>query len=426
MTKTMVAVLAFVMLSNAQAQTVQPQQTPNQGGDVVIQGAAPGAEARAGAQGGQVPQPTGSPIYILNNQNQRFNGQVDNAASSGSAAKQASGQSQIQEQPTTIVQDTPLKSGAAEKIRNKRVESEATTEDGIVQALEKARLNDELKRRDRFNNALDNEQPAQNAAPVVIAPAPPVQQAPPIVVQPPAAPPQPVIQVIQVPVQERPRPVQDEEDSRPARKPVVREEREPIPEPIVRHEEERRDSFYVSGLLGMGKYPDVINVQGNATGGVAIGAVRDRFVGELSFLYGSYQLQDLFQAYNQYNGVGYRVVDMTQYNLAAAAKYNILTGRLRPQVGVLGSYTRRSYSDDISGTSSGSFLTSNAIDLGALIGLEFAITEQFTIGIEFRYSTNVWSNQNGNYPNNYVYNQNQNSVEKLDYYTTLGSVKYTF
>ena len=464
--KSMIAVLAFVMLSQAQAQTSQPQVN-NQGavGTAVVQQApvqtAPAPKrvmvydertnelvdaqpAQAVSQAGQsapavAPAPTASPIYILNSQ--RFNGQVDNNSNSGVATKQA--QTAVQEQPTTVVQDTPLKPSAAEALRATRKESEATTEDGIVQALEKARLNDENRRRDKFNNALSSD---QQAAPVVVQqvnqpaalpPQAPVQQPqaqpvyqqaqPVIVVVPQQAAPAPVVVATPVPAPQTTvvveAPEQTEAPVRTERRQKTADLDSEIRAEQPKIEEEKPREYYVSALVGMGKYNDVINVKGNASGGVAVGKVwEDHFVAELSFLYGSYQLNDLY-----YSGYNPRIVDMNQYNVAIAGKYQLPIGRVVPYAGVVGSYTRRSYSDDYygSGSSGDAFRTSNAFDAGANLGVDVRLTKMFAIGFDFRYMTNVFYRQSSNYPTSF-YQDSSNEIEKLDYYTALVTAKLSF
>lgn len=437
--KTMIAVLAFLMLSQAQAQVGQVQTT----NPPAAQGAAgrptmvydertnelsevrPAQVVQAVPAQAVQPQPTGSPIYILNNQNQRFNGSVDNNANSGANSQAGARQesAQVQEQPTTIVQDTPLRAGVADSARRSRQETEAATEDGIVQALEKARMNDEIRRREKFNSALGNEgsqsgsTQSSNVSPLPAPVAQPQQQQQPIinVVIPPQPAPAPVVVAPQPPV------IIEEA---PAPRVVESEIRASAPEVAA---EEQRQEYYVSGLVGMAKYPDVVNIRGNMAAGFAVGTTTpSRFSGEASFLYSSFELQDIFSSgYGGYFAP--RLVDMTQYNVALAAKYNIFTGRLRPFVGVVGSYTRRNYYDQYTGgTNSESFRNSNAFDAGGLVGVDFAITEKFSIGADFRYLTNVFYRQNTNYPTSFSYGRMNNEIEKLDYYTAGVVGKYTF
>jgi hypothetical protein len=439
--KTMIAVLAFMMLSQAQAQTGQVQnnqpaasaarptmvynERTNELNEVrpaqVVQ-AVPAQQVQ--------PQPAGSPIYILNNQNQRFNGSVDNNANSQAGARQES--AQVQEQPTTIVQDTPLRAGVADSARRSRQETEAATEDGIVQALEKARMNDEIRRREKFSNALNGDgSQSGSTQSSTVAPLPVQQQqqqqqqqtqsAPPIinVVIPPQPAPAPVVVAPQPPV------VIEEA---PAPRPVESEIRAQAPEAIAA--EEPRQEYYVSGLVGMAKYPDVVNIRGNMAAGVAVGMTTpSRFSGEVSFLYSSFELQDIFgNGYNSVYGVGGgRLVDMTQYNVSLAGKYNILAGRLRPFVGVVGSYVRRNYYDQWSGGyNSEAFRNSNSVDGGGLVGVDFALNERFAIGADFRYMTNIFTRQSTNYPQSFGNPYMRNEIERLDYYTAGVTAKYTF
>ena len=52
-------------------------------------------------------------------------------------------------------------------------------------------------------------------------------------------------------------------------------------------------------------------------------------------------------------------------------------------------YTRRNYA--IEGQE---FRTSDAADIGALVGADLAFTENFALGVDFRYMTNLGYRQN--------------------------------
>jgi hypothetical protein len=412
--KILVAVLAFVMMGQAHAQT----QTSENGGELVSQPTAPKKQKRTVIYDESTneiveiqpeviesaAQPAGiAPIYILNNRIQ------------GAAP-------QIQEQPAAIVQDTPLKPSAADGIRRQRQDEEVATEDGIVQALEKARIEDELRRRDRFNNAIS---PAAEEA----KPQSAVQPEPAPVAQPVPAPVPVVQQVVPVYVQD----VVTEEEPKPRKRPVIEEDETPAVRSELRAsiaqmqpKTEAKQSVYFTGLVGMGTYDNVVNVRGDLAGGFAVGVITpERLIAEGSFLAADYLLEDVFNSWDPIGGNYYpRMVDMRQYNVGAALKYQILPGKLKPTVGALGSYTRRNFSER-----GYDFKTSDSVDLGLQAGVDLALTENFSIGFDFRYFTNLVYREVTDYsayPQSFVYDRQRNEVEKLDYYMTMLTGKITF
>lgn len=414
--KVIIAILAFLMLSQAQAQTpvmesvedtaaMQSAQTlppapkkrvvlyDERTNEVVEVQPQVSAEAQQGAT-------VASPIYILNNQKyQGYQG-----------TQQSSGQAQVQEQPTTIVSDSPLAASPADHMRKRRQDAETATEDGIVQALEKARMEDEIRRRDRFNSAIGSGG-AEQGSPVAPQPQP-------IVVQ-------PVIEkVVPAPV------VLDEEESDELEEVVSKKKQESkvdiraeIRAAIddVTAKPEEKSQFFISGLVGLGKYPDVVNVRGNVASGVVLGMVTsERVVAEGSFIYADYELEDMWRT-DSFNPSFPRIVDMRQYNFGMAIKYQLLPGRLRPNVGVMANYVRRSFDER-----GYEFRTSDAFDVGLVTGLDLYLTEVFAIGVDFRYATNVSYRDNTSYRSSFVYPQSRNEIEKLDYYTGTLSGKFTF
>lgn len=99
------------------------------------------AMARASAQSGAAIEaqpaspaqnpPAASSIYIINGQNQKVETQA---------------QKQINEQPVSVVEDSPLALSPAEIKRRKRQELEVKTEQEIVERLEEARMQEEKAR----------------------------------------------------------------------------------------------------------------------------------------------------------------------------------------------------------------------------------------------------------------------------------------
>jgi hypothetical protein len=310
-------------------------------------------------------------------------------------------QPQYQDQPPTLVQDAPLKTSPAEAIRKQRQDAEAGTEDGIVQALEKARLEDEMHRRDRFNGAIGQAAPQG---------APQQTQVAPQAVQPQMAPQQvaPAVVVAPPPADAK----EDKVDVKQEIRAALKEANEEKPK--------AKQNYYFAGIVGTSKYPDVVNVKSSVNGGVAVGMeTSDRVIVEGSFVYGSYSLQNLYAT----NSYGYApTVSMKQYNLVAEVKYALLPGRLQPTVGALASYARRAMTDDLVGVN---FRNTDAIDAGLSVGLGFQFTDNFALGFDFKYFTNITYNNNTNA--GYVYsNTSGKDIEQLDYYIAGLTGRLTF
>ena len=165
-------------------------------------------------------------------------------------------QSNVQTQPTTFIEASPLSDSKADYIRKNRQDEEMKTESKIVEKLEQSRMEDEKKRAavlfgDKFDN-MQNGASVQTAA--QLAPAP-----------------QPVQPII---VEER------ESLTRDAVREEVRAALEDDSSAIVAPIESR----YFSGSAGMGYYPDVQNVKGNYSLGAAFGTRYDFFMVEGAFL----------------------------------------------------------------------------------------------------------------------------------------------
>ncbi len=334
-----------------------------------------------------------NPIVILNNQRV--------------------GQQAVQEMPVSVVEDTPLKASAADNMRKKRQATEVGTEDSIVQALERARMEDEMRRRDRFNNALQPvETPAPAPTPIYVQPAPQPQ----IVQQ--VAPP-PAVIVTPVVIEKKKEvivdtPAQDEDMSEKAE---LRES--------YKAERRHRDDdqqYYVGALVGTNQASNSTNVHGGLNTGVQIGVILpSRLVLEGDFNYASYSFDDVYNYGQSY--------DVKQYGLGLAAKYQLLPGRIRPVVGVAGAWARRSFDY---GYGNFEVRTSDAFDIGPVVGLDIAVSDSFSIGVDVRYFTNVFyrdssTNNNSGYAYGY---QSQpwgtKAPEKTDYYTASVVAKFLF
>ncbi len=353
---------------------------------------APAPQARAGIS--NTAPVSGQPIYILN--------QATPTSSANSNAQLQ--QAQIQKQPTTVIEASPLTESRAEQIRRSRQDAELQTEQRIVEKLEQSRMEDEKKRAgvlfgDKFNQ-LD---------------------------QPPQQP-----QVIQQPVQAVP--VQQVQEPKEDTRDIIREELAAA----MKDEEQAPvgpvESKYVAALLGIGDYPDTRNVQGNYAVGVAFGSKYDNFIIEGSFLYSNYTVKE--QGYfvgggpssYGYGGSGYFVpdtIDIKQYTGSLAAKVQLFEGIVRPVFGGIVAYSYRAFSwDNRYGYVNDTKANSSAIDLGALVGADLEFSPKYSLGLDFRYMINMSSRVNSG--NSWMQYQYSNPIEKLQYYvlTIAGRVNF--
>jgi len=366
--------------------------------NTVIEPEAPTAAAPAAAPNG-----ARNPIFILNNV-----------------------RPSVQEQPTTVVEASPLSESRAEKLRKKRQAAELATEQQIVEKLEEARMEDERARADRlFGNGFNSNQPTVQAAPAPVAPV--VVTQPEAVVVAPA--PVPMAQV-SAPVTEEAKPSVDVRSEVRAALDEYKQEQKPV----------EKNSYFVGALVGMADYPSASNVKGNIASGVTVGVVTDkRVVVEASFLYSDYEMNENpnYNAYSylpQYYGVQ-SLVDVTQYNIGAALKYQLLPGKLRPFAGGILSYTRRTFATNAYVTPDGFVVpnygsksegASDAFDAGATAGLDLQLTDTLTVSGEFRYMTNVSYRRDSQYSTIRSYFQPTADLEEIEYYSVMVGGKFTF
>ena len=330
------------------------------------------------------------PIYIVN-QNK-----------GEAAASNKNAQVQVHEQPTTYIQASPLTESRAERLRKSRLDAEAQTESRLVERLEQSRIEDEKRRAqalfgDSFN-AMSKSQQAVVAQPVV-------QQATPVVVAAPTA-------------------AQDALS--------IREE---IRAAIYDLEGQKKsNSFYeqrfFGGSVGFSDYPDASNINSNVSAGFSVGTkFDDRMVAEMSFLYGNYDVEDVFRG--TVNGLPF-IKSMDQYSVGGIFKYQLLTGKLRPAVGGVASYSYRSYSDTQYYLNVDDDTSSHALDMGITGSVDLALSSRLTLSGEYRYLWNVWhktSETYNSYQNSYVNNSAYNRgkpLEEFSRYVFLLSAKLSF
>lgn len=326
---------------------------------------------------------SGQPIYILNQATPTSNAQLQ--------------QPQIQKQPTTVIEASPLTESRAEQIRRARQDAELQTEQRIVEKLEASRMEDEKKRAsvlfgDKFNQ-MNEQQQSQ-----------PVQQ----------------------PVYTQPIQVQQVEEPKESTRDIIREELAAV----MKVEEDAAlapvETKYVAGVLGIADLPDVRNVKGNYSLGVAFGTKYDNFVVEGSFLYSNYTVegQGYYSggySYYPYNaGGGYWIpdnIDVNQYTGSLAAKVQLFSGIIKPVIGGLVAYSYRQFSwANGNGYSyNDTKANSHAIDIGTIVGADLEFSPKYSLGLDFRYMWNLSSRLNAG--NTWMTGpQYGTPIEKLQYY----------
>ena len=325
------------------------------------------------------------------------------------------------QQPTTFVEASPLDESQAERLRRRRQKAEIKTEQKIVEKLERSRLDDEARRaKDLFGDRLQPKQEEPVVQPVV------VQQVQPVI---------PDVAVIE-------EPTPSEADLRAEIASAVRSEYYSA----EKYEDETDDSsFYIGGLAGVTSYTESDYIDSRFSGGFSVGAQVDpHVVVEGSFIYSNHFVGDRFLQtgyngyggygnYNTYNATGQPLFDeVDQYNLNLAAKYLLLTGKIKPHIGALVSFVRRNYqavsvvnpytqyqypSNRVVEDAS-----TNAVDVGLTAGLDFDFNRRFGVGADFKYVTNITYSNDSDYLNIGPFSP----LEEIDYFvfTINGKIRF--
>ena len=308
------------------------------------------------------------PIYILNQ-----------ATPNQNTASQVQTQ-QIQKQPTTFVEATPLVESRADQMRKSRVDAEGQTETKIVEKLEQSRLDDEKRRADiLFGNKFEqmNNKPVEQP---VVAPV-----APPQTVVPAPAPPVVVQQIVPPPVEVEHKDALTREAIREEIQSALKVEEQVPVTPV--------ETRYFTALVGFPDHPDSTNVRGNYALGATFGTkYDDAYAVEGTFVYSNYTMNPIYR-----DGAIAPDMDINQYSGSIGMKYFMLSGMVKPFVGGLGQYTYRSFQwakSPFVNSNSDSSTTSQAIDLGVDVGADLVFNSKFTIGFDYRYFFNLSSRRN--------------------------------
>ncbi len=328
----------------------------------------------------------------------------------------------IQKQPTSRVEASPLTESRADQLRKTRQGFEVETEQKIVEKLESARIDDEKRRADRLFG--DRFNTPQEQAPVAPSVNPPPQGA--VYPTQPKTAPTPVV----LPPPERELTAAEtlenelnEADLKAVSKGRTSTKMAELPEA------KSESSSYIGALVGMPGYAGVNNVQGKYALGVALAnKSKKRFITEFSFLYSSFDLEKVNRGVvDYYTGEVIPIITaVDQYTGSLGLKYQLLSGFVRPVIGALAAYTYRSYTDtQYSGKSYSA--TSQAFDWGATAGVDVELDEDYTIGFEYRYMSNFSSQVDSGVRRSFSRRLSQSTpLEELNSYFIGATVKANF
>lgn len=336
-------------------------------------------------------------------------------------------------QPPVNVTGTPLNESRADQLRRSRQNMEVQTEQKIVEQLESARMDAEKQRADEAAKLFNKK---EEAKPVVVPPPAPV------------APAEPVRVVIETPP---PAPPAKSEEVQ-----TVRDEIRDISNELKAHveaEDTPPPINYIHAIIGLSEYENIKNVRGNYSVGIGFGTeVRERVIAEGSFIYSSYDIERVDREWPQIYRPDYHLTgvfqELNQYNFQGAIKYQILDGRIRPNVGALASYVYRKYGNikypnsyyrlgynpygsyyypnAYSNFEYGEIKSSHAIDLGLLLGVDVTMTDGFAIGVDVRYMTNLYNRLETAQPVSITRGPQGSIIEDKSYYQFGLSGQFTF
>ncbi len=290
---------------------------------------------------------------------------IVNQASSGSKAGAAS---------KTEQNDTDIVGSRAEELRKNRQRAEVETELKATEKIEESRLHDERRRSDtlfgeRFKDLEKSGEPTPAPVPV---PAP-----------------------VYVPVPVAPAHVAHENEH------------------DEYYEARKKPSFsknYVIGMVGLTEFPKADNIQGNGAMGIGLGVeAQERVLVEGMFQYASFKSTYPYPSnIDEYSGIG-------------ALKFQFSKGTIRPIAGALAVYSYRQYTDDFSYINRQSH--SSVLDAGVLGGAQFALSDDFAIGAEFRYLWNLTSKTDGYYS---AFFPNQQPLDNFSHYVFAITGRFNF
>lgn len=303
------------------------------------------------------------------------------SSSALNSAQTTSTLGQVQKQPTTVIESTPLVESKAERIRRERQEVELATEQRIVERLEQSRIEDEKRRMENLFGDRMNQ--LQNSAPAAVAPTSVV----------------PVQQVVVAPAN--------------------------LGEATASSEEPRL-STYLGLLAGIPGYSDVSNIRSNYSAGFVVGReVSTSLNVEAGFQMANYEISQRDGAY--YFGTFYpRLTNMDQYQFMVALKGVFMEDSMfRPNAGFSLAFSQRNYRDTRLSIAN-NVADSQSLDLGLNAGFDLDLTSKFALGMDIRYLWNLTTRSSTDNIFRPFGLQNSNPLERLQTYQLLLAGKYFF
>ncbi|MCS6837309.1 MAG: porin family protein [Bdellovibrionaceae bacterium] len=148
-------------------------------------------------------------------------------------------------------------------------------------------------------------------------------------------------------------------------------------------------------VLGLGDYPGVVNVRGQYSLGIQFGKqVRESIDVAGGFMFSEFDVEQrdggwFFDPY--YGWIQYpRITKMNQYQANLLVKYVPIRGFFEPYIGALVAYTYRTFSD-VQFAIPNNDAQSHAIDFGFATGIKMAVSNDVSVGFDFRYFNNVYN-----------------------------------
>lgn len=343
---------------------------------------------------------------------------IENSTEVAQLSQPTFGQSaRVSNQPVVTVQDSPLMESKTDSVRRQRQDIEAQTELKIVEKLENDRMRAEQERAQKLMSTLEGTVSSATAAAAAVEPKKEEKKedsssdskAPTIVVV-------PVIQ---------------QQQPAPTPVPVVEQPVAAAPvstaqvEQVEAKNESNKQKGFVSAIAGAGDYPNARNIRGTYAMGVAGGVIfPSHIVLEGTLLFSSFDIERLDQPY--YYGIP-EITKMNQMNIIGGVKYQFTDSTVRPNIGGLLSYTRRSYvASQNSYYSSQTETTSNAFDVGISTGVDVMLSESFTLGLDLKYFMNMTYRIQNQAQQSFVYQNWTKLPEDTNYYTLGLMGRFTF
>lgn len=166
---------------------------------------------------------------------------------------------------------------------------------------------------------------------------------------------------------------------------------------------------------GTADYPGLRNARGVFAWGLSVGLkLPERLMFELGYNRATYDVEN-WQPFvympTFYGGIATlspRITQMDQNMYSGALKYQILSTKVTPVIGVLASYSERTFTDrQYNGlVTQPTTLKSNTFDAGPLLGLDVKIGSMLEAGFDFRYMFNLTYRRDqylDSFGNNYGY-----------------------